>query len=188
MVLPCRFLTRVAVPLTPKQSQCVALLLSGMRQKDVADSLGIAPKTIQRWHKLPEFAEALELGQGQVNISTSEILRDTLSQRDRLREKELALLDRMEEKLLSYIDSDGLGYRIAGLVQSVVKISERRSKLLGLDIRSMSILDAVELLLKEQILSASQAGIVFEGVETITDNLRSAETQKESSLEPLTQE
>lgn len=154
-----------------------------MRQKDIADSLGISVKTIQRWQKMPAFVDALESLQVQATATTSEIVKDTLSQRDHLRAKELALLDRMEAKLLSCIDSDELGYRIVGVMQCLLKLSERRSKLLGLDIRSMSTLDAIQVLLQEEILSTAQAGIVFEGVKSIEENLRVVEIEKESKAE-----
>ena len=171
--------------LTPKQLQCVALLCTGMPQKDAAESLGISPKTIQRWQKAPEFLQALKSAQvhqptpQETTRVASEIVRDTW-RRDKLRAKEVALLDKLQEKLMNSIESDGCGYRETSLL---IKISQERSRLLGLQVRSLSVLDAVEILLHEQILSSAQAGIVFEGVENIEQNLRIIEAQKQSPAE-----
>ncbi|MBD2731809.1 hypothetical protein H6G96_37440 [Nostoc sp. FACHB-892] len=171
------------VSLTPKQLQCIGLLASGMSQKDIAESLQMSTKSIQRWMKEPEFIYALESSQVRQESPhksaqvAAEVVRDTLSRRDELRAKEVALLDNLQEKLFNSIESDGCGYRVVSLL---IKISERRSKLLGLEIRNLSTLDAVEKLLQEEILSTGQAAVIFHGVEAIERNLRVIEDQKES--------
>lgn len=153
-----------------------------MLQKEAAEALGVTPRTIQRWQLSQEFSQALDAAQSTQIASqattqaATQIVRNTLGRRDELRAKEVNLLDNLEQKLLTQIESDGCGYRVVSLL---IKISERRSKLLGLEIRNLSTLDAVEKLLQEDILSVGQASVVFHGVESIERNLKIIETQKE---------
>lgn len=172
--------------LTPKQLQCVGLLATGMSQKDAAESLDISSKTIQRWQKMPEFIQGLEAAQvfqttpQQTAKVASEVVKDTWSRREELRAKEVAVLDNLQERLMDSIESEGCNYRATN---SLIKISERRSKLLGLEIRNLNVLDAIEILLHEQILSPTHAGIVAEGIENIEQNLRIIEAQKQLPTE-----
>jgi Bacterial regulatory proteins, luxR family len=172
--------------LTPKQLQCVGLLATGMSQKDAAESLDISSKTIQRWQKMPEFIQGLEASQiiqatpQQTAKVASEVVKGIWNRREELRAKEVSLLDNLQERLMDSIESEGCNYRATN---SLIKISERRSKLLGLEIRNLSVLDAIEILLHEQILSPTYAGIVAEGIENIEQNLRIIEAQKQLPTE-----
>lgn len=46
--------------LTPQQLEALSLLSSGFTQAETAQKLGISVRTVQRWARIPEFAEALE--------------------------------------------------------------------------------------------------------------------------------
>jgi len=157
------------------------MLSSGMLQREVAEALGVTPRTIQRWQLSQEFSQTLDAAQSAQTASqattqaATQVVMGTLSRRDELRAKEVTLLDKLQDKLMDSIESDGCGYRVVNLL---IKISERRSKLLGLEIRNLSTLDAVEKLLQEDILSVGQASVVFHGVESIERNLKIIETQK----------
>ena len=45
--------------MTPKQLKAIQLLANATPQKQVASELGLNPKTIERWLKIPEFKEAI---------------------------------------------------------------------------------------------------------------------------------
>jgi uncharacterized protein YjcR len=158
------------------------MLSGGMLQTEIADVLGITPRTVQRWQLLPEFSQALkaaEAGQkdGQVKvISATHTARDTFSRREEMRSRELELLNNLQAFLLEDLQ-ENKNHRS---IDRLLKLSERRSQLLGLNIKNYHSLEAVEILLREEILSSAQAGIVFEGVQNIEQNLRIIEAQNES--------
>ena len=161
--------------LSEKQIQCIGLLASGMAQKDVAQALNTTPRSIQRWQKEQDFMQALqacEAGQVASQEPTkllNEVVSNVWQRRDQLREKELSLLSVLENKLMSSLQADAPDYRA---IDRLIKLSERRSKLLGLDIRNYPILDAVELLLKEQVASYRHAEIVATNILNMEQQLR----------------
>jgi hypothetical protein len=65
-----------APALTPQQWQAIGLLVSGKRQVDIAQELGIAPETLSRWKAQPVFAAALNLALRESYAATLGELRD----------------------------------------------------------------------------------------------------------------
>ncbi|HEY9892152.1 MAG TPA: helix-turn-helix domain-containing protein [Candidatus Sericytochromatia bacterium] len=53
--------------LTAKQLQAVSGIAKGLPISQIAKSLDVSPRTVQRWEKLPQFATAL--GQVQHEVS-----------------------------------------------------------------------------------------------------------------------
>jgi transcriptional regulator with XRE-family HTH domain len=161
------------VPLTKKQLECVVMLSDGMRQAEVADALGITSRTVQRWQLLPEFSQALkaaEAGQkaSQVKVITAtHAAKDTLNRREEMRSRELELLDNLQAFLLEDLQ-ENKNHRS---IDRLIKISERRSKLLGLDIRNYPVLEALELLLSERIATTQHAQIVLRNLEHLESEL-----------------
>ena len=173
-----RRVCRLSFPLmslSEKQIQCIALLATGMAQKDVAEALDTTPRTIQRWQREQDFMQALQASEaGQVASQqtaklTTQIVSNVWEGRDQLRQKELLLLSVLEDKLMNCLQGDAPDYRA---IDRLIKLSERRSKLLGLDIRNYPILDAVELLLKEQVASYRHAEIVATNILNMEQQLR----------------
>lgn len=145
-----------------------------MNQAECAKKLGITPQRLNYWVKSEVFQRKLEAKRNEVQDidSNLELLNDIsrFTPMDRLRAKEVSLLDRLEESLL---DVALEGSSRAALV--VIKISERRSKLLGLDRRTPEILDAVNTLMKENILPIKAAEIVHQGINKLWNDLKIAE-------------
>lgn len=50
-------------PLTPKQTQLIETLLTGVNIATAAKNVGIGDKTARRWLKMPQMQEALRSGQ-----------------------------------------------------------------------------------------------------------------------------
>jgi transposase len=160
--------------LSPKQLQCIGLLATGMSQKLIAESLDLSPRTIQRWQRLPEFCQALGFAQVRQESPqktaeiAAEVVKDVWSSRDELRAKEIDLLDRMQATLIDALEKEEFNHRC---IDRLIKISERRSKLLGLDIRTYHILDALELLLKEKVATKKHAEIVMRNIVNLEQEL-----------------
>lgn len=161
--------------LSEKQIQCIGLLSSGMAQKDVAQALDTTPRTIQRWQREQDFMQALQASEaGQVASQqtakvATEIVSNVWQGRDQLRQKELSLLKTLEDRLINCLQGDTPDFRA---IDRLIKISERRAKLLGLDIRNYPILDAIELLLQEQVASQRHAEIVATNILNMEQQLR----------------
>ena len=161
--------------LSKKQIQCVALLAAGMSQKDVADALDTTARTIQRWQKEQDFMQALQASEAgqvasqQISKVAIQVVSHVWRGRDQLRQKELSLLETLENKLMNCLQGNSPDFRA---IDRLIKVSERRSKLLGLDIRNYPILDAIELLLKEQVVSQKHAEIVMNNILNMEQELR----------------
>lgn len=161
--------------LSEKQIQCIALLTTGMAQKDVAEALDTTPRTIQRWQREQDFMQALQASEaGQVasqqNVKVvTEIVSNVWQGRDQLRQRELTLLNNLELALMNSLEQDNSNYRA---IDRLIRISERRSKLLGLDIRNLPVLGALEILLTEQVATCQQADIVGKNISSMEQELR----------------
>ncbi|MCC5611067.1 helix-turn-helix domain-containing protein [Nostoc sp. CHAB 5834] len=165
--------------LSEKQIQCIALLATGMAQKDVAEALDTTPRTIQRWQREQDFMQALQASEaGQVASQqtakvATEIVSNVWQGRDQLRQKELSLLEALQDKLMNCLQGDSPDFRA---IDRLIKVSERRSKLLGLDIRNYSILDAIQLLLQEKVASQRHAEIVATNILNMEQELKNITT------------
>jgi transcriptional regulator with XRE-family HTH domain len=157
-----------------KKAEAIEYLARGLNQLECAKKLGITPQRLNYWVKSEQFQRELEAKRNEVQDvdSNLELLRDVskLTPMDRLRAREINLLDKLEESML---DVALEGSSRAALV--VIKISERRSKILGLDRRTPEVLDALNILLKENILPLTTAKIVNEGINKLWNDLKSAE-------------
>ena len=157
-----------------KKAEAIEYLARGMNQAECAKKLGITPQRLNYWVKSERFQRELETKRNEIQEvdSNLELLMDVskLTPMDRLRAREVNLLDRLEESML---DVALEGSSRAALV--VIKISERRSKILGLERRTPAVLDALNILLKENILSIKTAKIVHEGINKLWDDLKTAE-------------
>jgi uncharacterized protein YjcR len=170
------------VSLSQKQLECVGFMSSGVSQRKIAETLNITPKTIQRWQKLPEFSQALraaEIGQErsqEIAKVAAEVVQENKTHRDHLRDKELKILDKIQENLEVLLSNDPGNLRA---IDRLIRVSETRSKLLGLNVRTYAVMDAMELLLQEHVVTFQQASIVSEGIYTLEENLRNFETETE---------
>jgi transcriptional regulator with XRE-family HTH domain len=157
-----------------KKAEAIEYLARGMNQAECAKKLGITPQRLNYWVKSETFQRELETKRNEVQDLdlNLELLKDIsrLTPMDRLRAKEVNLLDKLEESML---DVALEGSSRAALV--VIKISERRSKILGLDRRTPAVLDALNVLLKENILSIKTAEIVNKGINKLWEDLKTAE-------------
>lgn len=168
-----------SMSLSEKQIQCIALLATGMAQKDVAEALDTTPRTIQRWQREQEFIQALQASEaGQVaSYQTAKVVTEIVSNvwqgRDELRQKELSLLESLQTKLMKCLEGDTPDYRA---IDRLIKISERRSKLLALDIRNYPLMDAMEVLLKEEVATYRHAEIIVSNISNMEQELKTINT------------
>jgi transposase-like protein len=148
--------------LTQNQIKSIELLLSGMAQKQVAQELGVTPKTLQRWVKIPEYSDKLngillEAREQATKQATQTVKQKTmddmvlLSDRDALRQEQYQKLQIAQNALMLQVE-EGDCRAIAVLV----KLSESIRFLYGLNVKS-DILNAFEILLKAGVLNYEQA-------------------------------
>lgn len=145
--------------LTEKKIRAAILLSQGRKQSEIAEELGINVKTLQRWSKDPEFqkvkndvaasvteATIQETVQETIRTTTEAIVKSTttfsFNDRVQLIAEEYRLLqlatEICERKLVEDCD-----YRAGHLL---IKLSERKSRLLGLDLPSSDLSDALMVL------------------------------------------
>lgn len=167
----------VLVSLSAKQTQCISLLASGLSQKEACKEIKVSPRTAQRWNQDPEFAEALETSIAlakqettqETAKSTAKIMTGIWENRDLLREKELSLLDKLQQILMDCLEGDTPDYRA---VDRLIKLSQARTQLLGLNLKSYPILDALQLLVTEQVATHRHAEIVRNNLLNMENELR----------------
>jgi hypothetical protein len=86
--------------LTAKQLQAVSALSQGLPISQIAKSLNISPRTVQRWMLLPQFATALDQVQGEVSRRIkAESVENATTSASRLENLVVKSLDTLEEIL-----------------------------------------------------------------------------------------
>ena len=156
------------------QVKAIELLAKGLSQSEVARAIDISRQKLCYWMKSEEFQEEIEAKK--LELAETKPPATTLNKQqyksglELLRERELSLLDEVEFNILPQVQDGSIR---AGML--IVKVSERRSKLLGLDQKSINLLEAVNLLLRENVMSERQALIVNSGVSRLYDELRNVE-------------
>lgn len=162
------------VSLTENQLKSIKLLLSGMPQNEVAQRLGVTPRTLQRWAKNPEYKAGLgdSATQATEAIHTElEVVEefDFFAERKALRKAECELLNIAQNAIMKEVKAGNLR-----AIAILLKISERRSRLLALDVANYPFLNALEILIEDKIASPEQAAVVSEGIRGMWEKLRAA--------------
>lgn len=143
----------------------------------VCEQIKVSPRTVQRWNQDPEFAESLQTAIGlakketaqEVAKSTAKVMTGIWENRDLLRERELSLLDKLQQILMDCLEGDTPDYRA---VDRLIKLSTARTQLLGLNLKSYPILDALQLLVTEQVATHRHAEIVRNNLLNMENELR----------------
>lgn len=163
----------------------IGLLGRGQSQSETARSLGISRQIISYWLKSPDFRREVEratidfltvqqedkkpelISVEKIQIPISEPI---TSFKSALRKREIDLLETIQSNLLPQL-LEGGGVRV-GL--ALLKLSERRSRLLGLDLPNWDILQAFETLVLEKCADPHQIALVANGLDEITKQLKSS--------------
>lgn len=174
-----------------QKSAAIELLGRGLSQSETARKLGISRQIVNHWLKCPDFQREVERARidflaaqeaqepqeeqkkpeaillEKIPIPISEPIRTFKSV---LRQRELDLLEKIELNLLPELLEVG-NIRIASVL---LKISQRRSQLLGLDLPNWDLLQALEIFSLEKCANSHQISIVTTGLDEITKQLKSS--------------
>jgi hypothetical protein len=160
--------------LKKQQLQAITLLKSGLNQVETAQHLGITVRTLQRWQLQDDYQKAFnavgEVSETQTTATSQAISQaaEIVNTRDKYRQHELDLLNNLEIGLNAMLENEPHNLRA---YDRLIKISERRAKLLGLDIRNYALMEAVEMLTAEGIVTDNHAAIIRDGIENIRQGL-----------------
>ena len=171
-----------------QKSAAIGLLGKGLSQSETARKLGISRQIVNHWLKCPDFQREVEKARidflaaqkpqeeqkkpeaillEKIPIPISEPITTFKSA---LRKREIDLLETIQSNLLPQL-LEGGGVRVASVL---LKLSERRSKLLGLELPSWEILQAFETLVLEKCADPHQIALVANGLDEITKQLKSS--------------
>lgn len=176
-----------------QKSAAIGLLGKGLSQSETARKLGISRQIVNHWLKCPDFQrevekaridflaaqepqeeqkkpEAILLEKIPIPISEPITTEPTTTFKSALRKREIDLLETIQSKLLPEL-LEGGGVRVASVL---LKLSERRSRLLGLELPSWDILQAFETLVLEECANPRQMVIVADGLDQIKKQLKSS--------------
>lgn len=108
--------------LTPQQLEAFSLLSSGFTQLETAQKIGVSERSIQRWVKIPEFAEALkDAGQKATQITVEATAENINSHIQKLIPKAIRaledILDNDEARNSDKLRASEILGRWAGLAQ-----------------------------------------------------------------------
>lgn len=183
-----------------KKKEGIELLAKGLNQSEVARKLGVTRQTVSYWFKSEDFKKEVETAKSKVKAKrenqrtssaplsknlpntenftkTSEVIPSfpiyEQTSKKYYFSKELAMLDHLEEILMSQASEGSL--RAAGLL---IKLSERRSKLLCLDIPIYSEIAAFEKLSKV---------LPYGILDDVVSSFEELEQKLESLLMPLSE-
>jgi transcriptional regulator with XRE-family HTH domain len=171
-----------------QKSAAIGLLGKGLSQSETARKLGISRQIVSHWLKCPDFQreveksridflaaqesqepEAILLEKIPIPISKPITTEPIATFKSTLRKREVDLLETIQSNLLPQLE--GGGVRVAAIL---LKVSERRSRLLGLDLPNWDILQAFETLVLEKCADPHQIALVSNGLDEITKQLKSS--------------
>lgn len=145
-----------------KKIKAAVMLSGGCPQIKVAKELGVTPRTLQRWQKEPGFNDLKNDVACEILNTTMKATAEYLSQdvkplfsyqeKKNLILKECAHLDIALAVVLPMVQEGDLR-----AIDSLIRISERRCKLLALDQPRSNIVDAIAVLAQHGIIKEVQA-------------------------------
>ncbi|WP_102180026.1 phBC6A51 family helix-turn-helix protein [Fischerella thermalis] len=161
----------------PKKIKAAVLLSSGFSQAKVAQELGISKRTLQRWQREPSFKSLTNSVASEVTNATIKATSEHLSEggkplftyeyRKTLILKECEYLDIALNAVLPRIQEDG----DLRAIDRLLRISERRCKLLGLDMPNPDILNAAIVLTEAGVIKEFQSDLVIKTMDEMTSKL-----------------
>lgn len=170
-----------------KRVAAIELLARGLSQSEVARRIGVTRQAVSVWCKDSDFNEQVELKKKELSETSPKqsppVLQESAISKSNLvpsprspnsyqlsrevgRQQELHLLEEMQNHLLPLLHEGSIRAAAA-----LLKISDQRSKLLGLYQKNLPLLEAVSQLLHEGVMSVDQAVIVEQGVFQLIDKL-----------------
>ncbi|MEL7246233.1 MAG: helix-turn-helix domain-containing protein [Cyanobacteria bacterium J06573_2] len=150
------------------QQEAVRMLASGLSQSETAKKLSISRQNISNWMKSADFKDEIEkLKENKIKSQQKQTLttakktphsslpkpepqvqpQQKVLSREYYFQKELSLLDEIEELMLPHVKEGSI--RAAGLL---LKLSERRSKLLALDVQPLTEVEAIMRLVQADVV------------------------------------
>lgn len=169
-----------------RKKEAIALLAKGATQAQVARSLSISRQAVSLWLKSETFRDEVQKARKDFLATQNEheklelnslvekipipISEPITTFKSVLRQREIDLLSKIELNLLPQL-LEGGGVRVASVL---LKLSERRSKLLGLELPNWEILQAFETLVLENCADPHQIALVANGLDEITKQLKSS--------------
>ncbi|MBD2415935.1 hypothetical protein FACHB389_30155 [Nostoc calcicola FACHB-389] len=165
-----------------RKKQAVILLSQGLRPSEVARSLSVSRQAVSLWLKSETFRDEVEKARKDFLANQNEHKKPEVNLLEKipvpssettktfksiLREKELLLLEQIEMYIMPQLEQGSV--RAAAIL---LKVSERRAKLLGLERKPYDILEAFETLVTEGCAPLSQMLIVSNGLDQIQQQLK----------------
>lgn len=168
-----------------KKQEAVKLLALGLSQSEVAKKLGCTRQAVSYWWRSKGFKEQVEAEQAKIEshkcdsdeelpnskaqLNPADIFSKTKSYalRNLYFTRELNLLNQLEERMLP-IALEG-SVRAASFL---LKLSERRSKLLDLDLQRHQEIEAIKLLAESRLVSEQMAFVLVETLDEFEANLQ----------------
>ncbi|MBD2560492.1 MULTISPECIES: helix-turn-helix domain-containing protein [Nostoc] len=167
-----------------RKKEAIALLAKGATQAQVARSLSISRQAVSLWLKSETFRDEVQKARKDFLATQNEheklelnslvekipipISEPITTFKSVLRQQEIDLLSKIELNLLPQL-LEGGGVRVASVL---LKLSERRSKLLGLDLKPYDVLEAFQVLVSEQCADPFQMRVVSDGLDQIKKQLK----------------
>lgn len=167
--------------------KAIRLLATGLSQSETSRKLGISRQRLSLWCKKEAFQQELldakkkllqtpidrKLDETKVDEpvinrqpQTNPLVRRADS-KQQLREEELSLLENIESAMLPQLREGSIRAAIV-----LLKLSERRSRLLALDQKNYQILEAAEFLATENVIPPQRIQILTAGLQRLESDLK----------------
>ncbi|MBD2527453.1 helix-turn-helix domain-containing protein [Nostoc sp. FACHB-133] len=168
-----------------QKEAAIVLLAKGMTQAETARKLGVSRQNVSYWLKCPDFQAEVERVRKSIlalqevqpqppqpQVTLVETIPIPISEPSKtfkcaLRERELLLLEKIEMYLMPQLLEGSV--RAAGIL---LKVSERRAKLLGLERKPYELLEAFQVLVEEGCIPVSKMSLVRSGLDELQQKLK----------------
>ena len=171
-----------------ERSKAIRLLATGLSQSEASRKLGISRQKLSLWCKKEAFQQELldakkKFLQTQVDTKVDDTKFDEpvknhqpqpsplvqIPDLQQLREKELSLLEKIEAAMLPQLQEGSVRAAIV-----LLKLCERRSRLLALDQKNYQILEAAEFLSTENVIPPQKIETLRLGLHRLESDLKSS--------------
>lgn len=169
-----------------ERSKAIELLALGLSQSETSRKLGISRQKLSLWCKKEAFQQELleakkKLFQTPIDTKVDDTKFDEpvinqpqikplvlkVDSKQQLREKELSLLESIQRAMMPQLEEGSVRAAIV-----LLKLSESRSKLLGLNQKNYLVLEAAEFLFSENVIPPQRIETLRQGLQQLESDLK----------------
>lgn len=159
-----------------KKARAAVMVCNGTSQTEIARELKVSPRTLRRWISEPDFNDARSNVAEELRAATVETVKQNLN------DSATPVINYEQKKFFISQQCDQLDTAINAImplvkggdlfaIDRLVKLCDRKSRLLGLDQKTVDVAVAVNTLAQFGVITQHQASSAFGALDEATEKL-----------------